>query len=127
MHLMERIMHLLRYSIVHLRETTVATVQAVTLKLLLHVHRQALLDVSGHVVTICSVSIAHREEMQAELLEHIGHEDVRVLILLVWIAGLVTYGCGESKLGNAIESLSRRLHTLALVAGCALNAILLAL
>ena len=78
-------------------------------------------------MTVCSMSVAHREEMQAKLLEHVGHEDVRVLILFVRIAGLVTYGRGESKLGNTIESLSRSLHTLARVTGCGLTTVLLAL
>ena len=45
MHLVERIVHLLWYPVVHLRETTIASIITVTLKLLLHVQWQALLDV----------------------------------------------------------------------------------
>lgn len=113
MDLVERIMHLLRYPVIHFREPTIASIETVTLKLLLHVHGQALFDVGGHVMAVGAVTITHREEMQAQLLEHVRHEYVRVLILLVWVARLVTDGRGESEFGNAVEALCRRLHALA--------------
>ena len=109
---MESIVQLLRHAIIQLTQSAIAPVQAVILELLLHVQWEALLDVCGHVVPVGSVAIAHREEVQAQLLKHVRHEDVRVLVLLVWVAWLMTHGRREGKLRNTIKSLRRSFDAL---------------
>ena len=48
-----------------------------------------LFDIGADVVAVHAVAIADREEVQAQLAQHVGHEYVGVLIRLVWIARLV--------------------------------------
>lgn len=48
-----------------------------------------LFDIGADVVTIHTVAITDREEVQTQLAQHIGYEHVGVLIRLVWIARLV--------------------------------------
>ena len=63
-----------------------------------------LFDIGAYVVTVHAVAITDREEVQAQLAQHVGHEHVGVLVWLIWIAGLVADGCGEGELGDAIEA-----------------------
>ena len=65
--------------------------------------RELFFEVLAHVVAVHAVAIAHGEEMQSQLIQHVGHEDVGVLILLVWVSRLVAHGRGVGELGDAIE------------------------
>lgn len=51
------------------------------------------------------MAVAHAEEMEPEVVHHVGHQDVNVLVLLVWVAWLVAHARGESELGDAVELL----------------------
>jgi len=88
-HLMKGLVELPGHSVVHLSEAAVALVQFVSGKLLLHVKWKVLFDIGADVVTIHTVAITDREEVQTQLAQHIGYEHVGVLIRLVWIARLV--------------------------------------
>ena len=53
------------------------------------------------------MAVAHGEEVQPQLIEHVWHQNVRVLVLLVRIAWLVSDRGRVRKLGDAVEPLAR--------------------
>lgn len=63
-------------------------------------------QVLADVVAVVAVAVTNSEEVQAQLVEHVGDQDVRVLVALVWVLGLVADGGGVGKLGDAVESLA---------------------
>lgn len=67
---------------------------------------ELLFEVLAHVVAVDAVAVADGEEVQSQLVQHVGHQDVGVLILLVGVAGLVADGGGVGELGDAIEPLA---------------------
>ena len=56
------------------------------------------------------MAVTNSKEMEAELAKHIWHQNVRILILLVWIARLVAHAGRERKLCDAVEPLSCNFH-----------------
>lgn len=73
---------------------------------------QFLFHILANVVSIYAVAVAYREEVEAELVQHVGHQDVAVLVLLVWVAGLVTYRCCVGELRDAVETFTGSLYSL---------------
>lgn len=61
-------------------------------------------------MSIEAVTIANREEVKTQLSKHIGHQNIRVLILLVWITGLMTNASSECKFRNTIEPFLSNFH-----------------
>mgnify|MGYP006999480088 CR=1 FL=1 len=53
------------------------------------------------------MTIAHSEEVKAKLSHHVWLEDIRVLILFVWIAWLESNTSRKSELCDTIKSLAR--------------------
>ena len=109
--LVESIVHLLRHSVVHLSQFVVVFVQAIRFDLHLHVQRKHLFDVGRGMVPVYAMAVANGEEVEAQLVEHVRHQDVSVLVLLVRVARLMAdRGC-EGKLSDAVESFVRFLHS----------------
>ena len=54
-------------------------------------------------VTVGSVAVAHCEEVEAELVQHVWDKDVGVLVALVLVLGLVAHRGSVGELGNAVE------------------------
>jgi hypothetical protein len=66
-----------------------------------------LLDVLTCEMSVSTMPVSHSEEMHPQLPHQIGHEHIRVLILLTRVARDMSDTCSESKLGDAIEPVSR--------------------
>ena len=61
--LVEGILHLLRYFVIHISYFVVVFVETISLELRLHVKRKHLLDVSRDMVSVHAVAIAYGEEV----------------------------------------------------------------
>lgn len=62
-----------------------------------------LLDVLTYMMTISSVPITNCEDVLAQLVVDVGHQNIGVLVLLLRVAWNVTNTCCKSKLSDAIE------------------------
>lgn len=65
-------------------------------------------------MSIQSMTITYWKEVEAQLSEHVRHENVCILVLFVWIAWLVTHTRCKCKLCNTVESLVCDFHALRL-------------
>ena len=72
---------------------------------LLDASGQVLLNELGDMVPVDSMTVADTEEMKAQLVDDIGHENVGVLVLLVWVAWLMAHTRSKGKLGDAVKPL----------------------
>lgn len=77
----------------------------ISAEFLLELLRQLCLDISGHLMSVNTVTITHDEQVEALLATHVWCQRVSVLVNLVGVARLVTTGRCKGELGDGIESL----------------------
>lgn len=77
----------------------------ISVKLLLELLRQLRLDISGHLVPVCTMAVAHDKQVEALLSTHVGCQRISVLVNLVGVTRLMATGRRKSELGDGVESL----------------------
>jgi hypothetical protein len=56
-------------------------------------------------VPIDTMAVAHSEQVEAQLAENVGHQNVRILILFLGVPGNMANAGGEREFSDAIEPL----------------------